>query len=127
MDLISEIKKLCPEDFAIYSGDDSLTLPMMSIGAHGVISVASHIQGKEVKNMIKLFKAGNVKEALKIHLELYPLFKKLFMAPNPVPVKSALAELGIIKEYVRKPLVVLDEEEKAELNSVLQKYNCLVK
>ncbi len=122
LDLISDMKKLCPEDFAIYSGDDSLTLPMLALGVHGVISVASHIEGKKIKEMITNFKNGNVKEALKLHLYLYPLFRKLFMAPNPVPVKAALARLGIINEYVRLPLVVLDEEEKKELFSVTDNY-----
>ncbi len=122
LDLISDIKSLCPEDFAVYSGDDSLTLPMMSLGAHGVISVASHVVGSEMQKMIKAFKSGNNKEALNIHLKLYPLFRKLFMAPNPVPVKAALAHIGIIKEYVRKPLVILDNEEKQELLSVLNNY-----
>ena len=122
LDLISDMKKLCPEDFAIYSGDDSLTLPMLALGVHGVISVASHIEGKKIKEMITNFKNGNVKEALKLHLYLYPLFRKLFMAPNPVPVKAALARLGIINEYVRLPLVLLDEDEKKELFSVTDNY-----
>ena len=122
LDLISDMKKLCPEDFAIYSGDDSLTLPMLALGVHGVISVASHIEGKKIKEMITNFKNGNVKEALKLHLYLYPLFRKLFMAPNPVPVKAALARHGIINEYVRLPLVVLDEDEKKELFSVTDSY-----
>lgn len=122
LDLISEIKMLCPDDFTVYSGDDSLTLPMMSLGAHGVISVASHVQGREVKQLISTFKAGKVKEAQELHIKLYPLFRKLFMAPNPVPVKAALAKMGIIKECVRKPLVVLDADEKKELTEVLNKY-----
>lgn len=122
LDLISDMKKLCPEDFAIYSGDDSLTLPMLALGVHGVISVASHIEGKKIKEMITNFKNGNVKEALKLHLYLYPLFRKLFMAPNPVPVKAALARYGIINEYVRLPLVVLDEDEKKELFSVTDNF-----
>ena len=126
LDLISDIKSLCPDDFTIYSGDDSLTVPMMSLGAHGVISVASHIAGKEIKEMVSAFKSGNNSEALKIHLKLYPLFKKLFMAPNPVPVKAVLANLGIIKEYVRKPLVVLDEEEKKELLAIIDNYTCFI-
>ncbi|MCD7739744.1 MAG: 4-hydroxy-tetrahydrodipicolinate synthase [Candidatus Gastranaerophilales bacterium] len=126
LDLISDIKLLCPEDFTVYCGDDSLTLPMMSIGAYGVISVASHIAGCELQKMIKAFKSGNNEAALKIHLQLYPLFRKLFMAPNPVPVKSALASLGIIKEYVRKPLVILNKNEKEELMSVINRYSCLI-
>ena len=123
LDLISDIKSLCPEDFAVYSGDDSLTIPMMALGAHGVISVASHLVGKDMKCMINAFKSGNNDEALNMHLKLYSLFRKLFMAPNPVPVKAALSHIGIIKEYVRKPLVVLDDEEKQQLYSVLDKYS----
>ena len=122
MDVITETVRLCPEDFVVYSGDDSLTLPMVSVGAHGVISVASHIIGKEMKDMIHLFKNGNTKEATKMHLKLYPLFKKIFMAPNPVPVKECLKKMGLIENYVRRPLVELDEEERKELYSVLEQF-----
>ncbi len=120
MDLISEIKARTGEDFAIYSGDDSLTLPMLSLGAYGVVSVASHLYGPELKRMITLFKAGKIAEAREIHENLFYKMKKLFMAPNPVPVKAALQRRGLIKDYVRKPLVQLNEEEKAELFSVVQ-------
>ena len=78
LDLISETKSLFPEDFALYCGDDSLTLPMLSLGVYGVISVASHIVGKEVKSMIRNFKTGELHAALNMHLKLYPIFKKLF-------------------------------------------------
>lgn len=122
LDLISDMKMLCPNDFVIYSGDDSLTLPMLALGVHGVISVASHIVGSDVKKMISLFKAGNVSEATELHLKLYPLFRKLFMAPNPVPAKEALAKMGLMKNIVKMPLVTLDEEEKAEFLSVLKNY-----
>ncbi len=115
MDTITELKLNCPKDFAIYSGDDSLTLPMLSVGAHGVISVASHLFGKEIKSMIRNFKTGDFMTAKNMHQKLYPIFKKLFMAPNPVPVKAALAYRGIIEEYVRRPLVELTKSEKAEL------------
>jgi len=115
MDTITELKSACPSDFTIYSGDDSLTLPMLSLGAHGVISVASHLFGKEIKSMIRNFKTGDAMTAKNMHLKLYPIFKKLFMAPNPVPVKAALAYKGLIEEYVRRPLVELTKAEKAEL------------
>ena len=115
MDMISELKSSLPSDFVIYSGDDSLTLPMLSLGAHGVISVASHLFGKEIKSMIRNFKTGDVMTAKNMHLKLYPIFKKLFMAPNPVPVKAALAYREIIDDYVRRPLVELTKAEKAEL------------
>ncbi len=119
MDKISELKILCPENFAIYSGDDSLTLPMLSLGAHGVISVASHLFGTEIKSMIRNFKTGQLAVAKNMHRTLYPAFKKLFMAPNPVPVKAALAHRGLINEHVRKPLAVLNEAEKEELFAVI--------
>ncbi len=119
MDAITEMKLLCPEDFSIYSGDDSLTLPMLSLGARGVISVASHIFGSELKSMIRNYKTGEFLAALNMHKKLYPAFKKLFMAPNPVPVKAALAHKGIIEDTVRRPLVELSENDKAELFKVL--------
>ena len=119
MDAITELRSYCPSDFAIYSGDDSLTLPMLALGAHGVISVASHIFGKEIKSMIRNFKTGDAMTAKNMHMKLYPIFKKLFMAPNPVPVKAALAYKDLIEDYVRRPLVELTKAEKAELIFVL--------
>ncbi len=115
MDAVTELKSSCPGDFALYSGDDSLTLPMLSLGAHGVISVASHLFGKEIKSMIRNFKTGDAMTAKNMHMKLYPIFKKLFMAPNPVPVKAALAYRGVIDDYVRRPLVELTKTEKTEL------------
>lgn len=119
LDVITDYKLGLPSDVAIYSGDDSLTLPMLSVGAHGVISVASHLYGKEIKSMIRNFKTGDITTARNMHYRLYPIMKKLFMAPNPVPVKAALAKRGIIEEFVRKPLVTLDDSEKKELFKVL--------
>lgn len=123
MDMVTELRLQCPEDFVIYSGDDSLTLPMLSLGAHGVISVASHIYGNEIKTMIHNFKTGNYIFAKNMQMKLYPMFRKLFMAPNPTPVKAALDKLGIIKDYVRLPLVELTSEQKAELFKVMNEFN----
>lgn len=123
MDIVSEIKLECPEDFVIYSGDDSLTLPMLSLGAEGVISVASHLWGNEIKSMIHNFKSCQLHAAKNMHLKLYPIFKKIFMAPNPVPIKAALAKAGLINEYVRLPLVELSKVQKAELYAVLDSFN----
>ncbi len=121
LDLISEIKMQCPDDFAIYSGDDSLTLPMLSIGAHGVVSVASHVAGAEIKSMIRNFKTGDILAASNMHKCLYPLFKKIFMAPNPTPIKALLSKLNIIQNFVRRPLMELDEVERLELLECLCK------
>lgn len=121
MDAVTEMKIICPEDFSVYSGDDSLTLPMMALGARGVVSVASHIYGSEMKSMIRNYKSGEFLAALNMHKKLYPAFRKLFMAPNPVPVKTALAHMGLIEEYVRRPLTELSETQKKELCKVLDK------
>lgn len=123
MDMITELKLCCPDDFTIYSGDDSLTLPMMSLGARGVVSVASHIFGSELKSMIRNYKTGEFLAAVNMHKKLYPIFKKLFMAPNPVPVKAALAHKGLIKDYVRRPLVELTSIEKSDLFMVIDEIN----
>lgn len=120
LDLVSEIIINSPEGFMVYSGDDSLTLPMLALGASGVVSVSSHINGNEIKQMIKEFKAGNVAKAAAIHQNLYGTFKKLFMAPNPTPVKAALASQGIIEDNARLPLIPLSEVEKNELFKVVK-------
>ncbi len=123
MDMISELKLSCPNDFVVYSGDDSLTLPMMSLGVDGVISVASHLFGKEIKSMIRNFKTGEIFAARNMHLVLYPIFKKLFFAPNPVPVKELLAYKNFVQSpAVRLPLVMLTEKERTEL---LRVYNSI--
>lgn len=123
MDVISELKIKCPEDFMIYSGDDSLTLPMLSLGADGIISVASHLYGNEIKSMIHNFKLCELHAAKNMHLKLYPIFKKIFIAPNPVPIKAALAKAGLIEDYVRLPLVELTQEQKTELYEVLDAFD----
>ena len=123
MDMVTEMKICCPENFSVYSGDDSLTLPMMSLGARGVISVASHIFGSEVKSMIRNYKTGEFLAAVNMHKKLYPVFRKLFMAPNPVPVKAALAHKGIMEDFVRRPLVELTQIEKKDLFMVIDEVN----
>lgn len=121
LDLVSEIKMLCPDDFVIYSGDDSLTLPMLSLGAHGVVSVASHVVGNEIKSMIHNYKSGQVSAALNMHKILYPLFKKIFVAPNPTPIKALLSKYDILQNYTRRPLVEVDEILRLELVECLEK------
>ena len=121
LDLISEIRMQTPDNFIIYSGDDSLTLPMLSLGAHGVVSVASHVVGSQLKSMIRNYKSGQVTAALNMHKILFPLFKKIFMAPNPTPIKALLSKMGIIENYVRRPLVELNEDNRLELLETLNK------
>ncbi len=114
LNFVSEMRLLCPEDFVIYSGDDSLTLPMMALGAKGAISVASNLVGGRVKKMIE-------ERSLKMHLELFPLFQELFKAPNPVPIKHALFRRGIIDcSRVRMPLTQLNPAQKKSLEDELK-------
>lgn len=124
-DQISRIKALVPSDFYLYSGDDFMTLPLLALGGVGVVSVASHLVGKDIKKMIKLFNEGKNKEALKIHLELYPLFKALFISTNPIPVKAALNLVGWRVGGVRPPLSSLEEEKEEKLKLVLEKLHLI--
>lgn len=117
----SQVIQLAPKGFLIYSGDDSLTLPMLSIGAVGVISVASHIVGNEIKDMINSYFAGKIDKAKEIHQKLFPLFKALFKAPNPTCIKAALELKGICKADLRLPLVKLNEKELNELKEIMNK------
>jgi len=119
MDQVSELRRRLPDYFAIYSGDDSLTLPMLSLGSKGVISVASHIVGPRLKEMVNAFLAGNVTLANQIHLELYPVFSGLFITSNPVPVKAALNMLGWQVGPPRLPLVEATPEEKESIKKML--------
>ena len=110
---VSKIKTLVPDDFIIYSGDDSLTLPMMAVGAYGIISVAAHVVGKPIRAMVDAYAAGKVEEAAALHKKLYPIFKSLFITSNPVPVKDALSQVGIGNGKVRLPLVEASDADKA--------------
>jgi 4-hydroxy-tetrahydrodipicolinate synthase len=117
----AKIRRLLPEDrFAIYSGDDALTLPMLSVGAVGVVSVASHLVGERIGRMIKAFFAGDVRSATAVHLELIPLFEALFCRTNPIPIKYALNRIGINAGGHRLPLTPLDEEGRKIVDAALK-------
>ncbi len=111
LDQITEIISSTPDDFLVYSGDDSFTLPVLAVGGNGVVSVASHIVGIDMQQMIQAFFAGNYQEAAMTHQRLLPTMKALFMAPNPSPVKAALRIKGVEVGDVRLPLVPLSEDE----------------
>ena len=120
-DRVSQLRASLGRDFTILSGDDSLTLPFMAVGAQGAISVASNVVPREVSNMVKAFAMGKVATALKLHERLYPLFKNLFIETNPVPVKAALAMLGQIQEEYRLPLVPLTPKHREVLRTTLKR------
>lgn len=119
LDAASEIIERTSSDFAVYSGDDSLTLPMLSIGGTGIVSVASHIIGNDMQEMIKLFRTGDTAGAAALHRKLLPTMKALFAAPSPSPVKAALNLLGVPVGGVRLPMLALTEEETATLQQFL--------
>lgn len=120
LDQASHIRSITPPEFTLYSGDDSLTLPLMAVGAKGVISVASHLVGKQLQTMMQAFAAGKAQEALQIHLQLFPLFKALFLTSNPIPLKMALRLVGRDTGILRSPMVAGNAELEAKIKQVLQ-------
>lgn len=119
-DRVSQLRAALGPRFTILSGDDSLTLPFMAVGAQGVISVASNVIPRPVAQMVKAFAAGDTRNALKLHAKFYPLFKDLFIETNPVPVKAALAMIGQIREEYRLPLAPLSAKNRETLQATLR-------
>jgi 4-hydroxy-tetrahydrodipicolinate synthase len=119
LDQASQIRCLTSPEFAIYSGDDSLTLPMLAVGGSGVVSVASHLVGEQLQQMIKAFEVGQVQVATQIHLQLFDLFKALFLTTNPILVKTALKLQGWDVGSTRPPLCDPPVEVTQKLKDVL--------
>ena len=116
---VTELRAFCGSELSVYSGDDSLLLPMLSVGAVGVVSVASHLVGLQLKEMIHSFQNGKVSNALAIHEKLQPLFKALFMTTNPIPIKAALELSGWGVGNPRSPLSPLNNDMKKQLSFIL--------
>src|SRR5882724_1027596 len=119
-DRVSQLRGAMGDRFEILSGDDSLTLPFMAVGAKGVVSVASNVAPREVAQMVKAYASGQTKKALALHQKLYPLFKDLFIETNPVPAKAALAMMGQIEEEYRLPLVPMAAKNREILRVTLK-------
>ncbi|GAB4072609.1 4-hydroxy-tetrahydrodipicolinate synthase [Barrientosiimonas marina] len=120
LDQVSAVIDQTPDEFSVYSGEDSMTLPMLSVGADGVISVVSHIAGNDLQQMVYAHKAGNVREASRIHRQLLPVMKGLFAQPSPVPVKTALTMKGVETGGVRLPLIPLTDTERTHLKTLIE-------
>ncbi len=125
LDQVSEISRLTAPGFAIYSGDDSLTLPMLSVGAVGVVSVASHLVGNSLQKMIQAYEAGQVATARDIHLQLLPLCKALFATPNPILIKAALQLQGWSVGTCRSPLSEAPTEFVEKIQALMAELNIL--
>ena len=117
---VTELRSICGPKLSVYSGDDSLLLPMLSVGAVGVVSVASHLVGLQLKEMIELFYKGEASSALVIHERLQPLFKSLFITTNPIPIKAALELSGWNVGNPRSPLSPLPMDMKKQLSIILK-------
>jgi 4-hydroxy-tetrahydrodipicolinate synthase len=119
VDRVSELVRRAPKGFTVLSGDDSLTLPFLAVGAAGVVSVASNLFPAEVARLVRLYAEGKPGQALSVHQRLFPLFKDLFLEPNPVPIKTALAWRGAILPDVRLPLSAMSEANATRLRRTL--------
>jgi len=124
-DRVSQLRDVLPRKFTILSGDDSLTLPFMSVGAQGVVSVAANLIPRQVTKMVHAHLKGDLKGSLKLHQKYYPLFRNLFIETNPTPVKAALAMMGLVKEEYRLPLVRMEPNSRRQLRATLKSVGVL--
>jgi len=122
---VSELRQRLPDAFTILSGDDSLTLPFMSVGAVGVVSVASNLFPAEVCALVRAYESGDAKSAQMQQRKMFSLFKDLFIEPNPVPVKTALGWRGLISSEVRLPLCEMSEANQARLRKTIEEFEAL--
>jgi 4-hydroxy-tetrahydrodipicolinate synthase len=125
MNYTSEVRRAAPKDFVIYSGNDSETLPMLALGARGVISVASHVVGPGIRRMIEAFHRGDTAKALEEHLALLPVFDAMFWVTSPIPVKAACCLRGMDVGGLRPPLYEASEELKERIANVLRRHGVL--
>ena len=125
LEQMSRIKALCPDNFALLSGDDALTLPVLSIGGSGIISVVANIVPKDVAALVAAFEKGEVNKARKMHYKLLPLVKAMFIETNPIPVKTAMGLLGLCEPDLRLPMSEMLPENVEKLRKALKDYGLL--
>jgi 4-hydroxy-tetrahydrodipicolinate synthase len=125
LDQMSRIKQLCGQNFALISGDDSLTLPILSIGGTGIISVVANIVPRDVADLVAEFEKGNTKKAQEMHYKLLPLIKAVFIETNPIPVKTALGLLGMCEPDLRLPMCAMSQDNLEKLKKALKDYGLL--
>ena len=125
LDQMQKIRLLCGDDFILLSGDDALTLPLLSVGGKGVISVVANIAPADTAKVVELFDKGEVQKAQDLHLKLLPLIKAMFLETNPIPVKKAVELMGLASGDVRLPLVEISEDNLTKLKKALKDYKLL--
>ena len=125
LDQMSRIKQLCPKNFDLISGDDGLTLPVLSIGGTGIISVVANIVPKDVAQLVAAFEKGDFKKAKELYYKLLPLIKAVFLETNPIPVKTAMGLLGMCAPDLRLPMCSMSEANLDKLKKVLKDYRLL--
>jgi 4-hydroxy-tetrahydrodipicolinate synthase len=125
LEQMSRIKVFCGQKFDLISGDDVLTLPILSIGGTGVISVAANIVPKDIAELVSAFEKGNIKKAQEIHYKLLPLVKAIFVETNPIPVKTALSLMGLCAPDLRLPLCAMLPENLEKLKKAMKDYGLL--
>ncbi|NES82162.1 MAG: 4-hydroxy-tetrahydrodipicolinate synthase [Moorea sp. SIO2B7] len=125
LESVCQIRRLTPTSFEIYSGEDFLTLPLLTVGGVGVVSVASHLVGNQMQEMIQAFEIGKTSIATEIQLKLFPLFKALFSTTNPIPVKAALKLQGWNVGSLRAPLCDISPDLKEHLETVLKELSLI--
>lgn len=125
LDQMSRMRTLCPKNFVLLSGDDSLTLPVLSIGGIGVISVAANIVPKDIKALCDFFAKGDIEQAQNLHFRLLPLIKALFIETNPIPLKTAMGILGLCEPDLRLPMCAMGQKNLGVLKEALKNYGLI--
>jgi 4-hydroxy-tetrahydrodipicolinate synthase len=125
LEQMARIKMLCPANFDLISGDDGLTLPVLSIGGTGIISVVANIAPRDVAEMVAEFENGNIRRARELHYKLLPLIKACFIETNPIPVKTAMGLMGLCEPDLRLPMCAMSPENLEKLKKALKEYGLL--
>ena len=125
MATVVEIRAKCGDSFAVWSGNDDITVPMMAMGGSGCISVLSNIMPRQAVEMVRKFDAGDIRGAAELQCKYKALIDALFSEVNPIPVKAALAEMGIIQDYLRLPLTPMEPEHRAKLTALMRAHGLI--
>jgi 4-hydroxy-tetrahydrodipicolinate synthase len=125
LEQMAKIKKICGNDLSLFSGDDALTLPVLSIGGAGVVSVIANIMPGQVAEMIRAFENKEIERSREIYLDMLEIVKAMFIETNPIPVKTAMSLMGMIEPEIRLPLCEMSKDNLSKLKKTLKKYKLI--